>query len=195
MTRAQQGVVLFLTLFLGFLFFLNSSPSFFQTGKSLLGDRPLTASKTPDEEIWIEVDGPVQYRGVFAVEKGEKVRDVIAKAGGLQEGLSLPSESLSVKLEKSVHLRVTAGEERKGKVVLQPLDPQKMKVLSLPVNINTAKAEDLDILPGVGPKMAQAIIAHREAHGKFSSPEDLMQVKGIGPKKFASLRPHVMVAD
>jgi competence protein ComEA len=75
------------------------------------------------------------------------------------------------------------------------LDPPKMKVLSIPININTAKVEELDILPGVGPKMAQAIIDFREAHGKFSALEDLQKVKGFGPKKFAAIRPHITLAD
>ena len=58
-----------------------------------------------------------------------------------------------------------------------------------------AKMEELDILPGVGPKMAQAIIDFREAHGKFSTLEDLQKVKGFGPKKFAAIRPHITLAD
>ena len=70
-----------------------------------------------------------------------------------------------------------------------------MKVLSIPININTAKAEELDILPGVGPKMAQAIVDFREAHGKFSTLEDLQKVKGLGPRKFAAIRPHVTLTD
>jgi competence protein ComEA len=70
-----------------------------------------------------------------------------------------------------------------------------MKVLSIPVNINTAGVEDLDILPGVGPKTAQAIIEFRETRGKFSAVEDLLQVKGVGPKKFAALRPHITIQD
>ena len=55
------------------------------------------------------------------------------------------------------------------------------------VNINTASAEQLDTLPGVGESTAQKIIADREANGPFSSPEDLKRVSGIGDKKYAEL--------
>lgn len=48
------------------------------------------------------------------------------------------------------------------------------------VNINTASAEQLALLPGVGAKAAQRIIEYREQHGRFAKPTDLMQVKGIG---------------
>lgn len=55
------------------------------------------------------------------------------------------------------------------------------------VNINTATAEELDTLPGIGPAKAKAIIAFRQANGTFRSLEQLMEVKGIGPKIFAKL--------
>lgn len=61
------------------------------------------------------------------------------------------------------------------------------------VNINTASAEELDALPGVGPSTAAAIVEEREANGPFSSADDLMRVSGIGEKKFAKLKDHVCV--
>lgn len=48
------------------------------------------------------------------------------------------------------------------------------------ININTAPAEELTALPGIGPTRAQAIVAYREEHGPFRYPEELVQVKGIG---------------
>ena len=59
------------------------------------------------------------------------------------------------------------------------------------VNLNTATAGELDSLPGVGPKTAEAIIQFRQEHGAFQRPEDLMNVKGIGPAKFEKLRERV----
>jgi len=55
------------------------------------------------------------------------------------------------------------------------------------VNLNTADAAELMTLPGIGPAKAEAIIAHREQSGPFGSPEDLMDVSGIGEKTFARL--------
>jgi competence protein ComEA len=78
-------------------------------------------------------------------------------------------------------------------VTLEALAPNKLKILFLPVDINTASIEELDTLPGIGPKTAWAIIEYRETHGKFTSPEDLLQVHGIGPKKLAALLGHITV--
>lgn len=52
------------------------------------------------------------------------------------------------------------------------------------ININTAGVADFDTLPGIGLITAQKIAAYRQEHGKFQKLEDLMSVKGIGPKKF-----------
>jgi competence protein ComEA len=76
---------------------------------------------------------------------------------------------------------------------VEALSPAKLKVLSIPVSVNSATAEELDALPGIGPKTARAIVEFREKYGKFSSPEDLLQVPGIGPKKLAALNPHITI--
>jgi len=59
------------------------------------------------------------------------------------------------------------------------------------VNINTASAEQLDLLPGVGPAVAGRIVEHRTKNGAFKSIEDLMLVKGIGEKSFEKMKPYV----
>ncbi|MEN9785964.1 MAG: hypothetical protein RLZZ299_1228 [Pseudomonadota bacterium] len=61
------------------------------------------------------------------------------------------------------------------------------------VDLNTATAEELDDLPGVGPKIAEAILAYRKAHGRFGSVDELYDVKGIGDATMAKLRPLVSV--
>lgn len=61
------------------------------------------------------------------------------------------------------------------------------------IDLNRATAGELDELPGVGPVLAGRIIAHRERHGPFRHPEELLAVRGIGPRLFARLRPRVTV--
>ncbi|MEO0557429.1 MAG: helix-hairpin-helix domain-containing protein [Bacteroidota bacterium] len=59
--------------------------------------------------------------------------------------------------------------------------------------INTASAAELDRLPGIGPALASRILAYRQQHGRFSRPEQLIEVKGIGPKTFEKMKPWVVV--
>lgn len=54
------------------------------------------------------------------------------------------------------------------------------------ININTATAEQLTELKGIGPVYAKRIVEYRKAHGPFQKPEDIMKVKGIGPKLLAA---------
>jgi competence protein ComEA len=62
------------------------------------------------------------------------------------------------------------------------------------VNINTATVQELQLLPRVGPALAQRIVDFRTANGPFKAPEELARVKGIGEKSFARLAPYVSVS-
>lgn len=62
------------------------------------------------------------------------------------------------------------------------------------VNINTATVEELQLLPRVGPALAQRIVAFREAQGPFKTPEELMRVKGVGENTFALLKPYLVTS-
>ena len=61
------------------------------------------------------------------------------------------------------------------------------------INLNTADAQTLQKLPGIGPSMAERILDYRKANGGFKNPEELMEVSGIGPKKYAKLESLIKV--
>ncbi len=61
------------------------------------------------------------------------------------------------------------------------------------VNINTAEAAELELLPGIGPGLAARIIEHRRLHGTFKSVDELDHVSGIGPRILEKVRPHATV--
>ncbi len=73
--------------------------------------------------------------------------------------------------------------------------PKKPKIVLKPgsLSLNTATVSQLDLLPGVGPKMAQRILAYRKEHGAFATVDDLQNVKGIGPKNFAKIKPFLKI--
>lgn len=61
------------------------------------------------------------------------------------------------------------------------------------IDINRASAEDFARLPGIGPELARRIVAYRNKHGPFQRVEDLLAIRGMGPKKWRAIRPHLRV--
>lgn len=61
------------------------------------------------------------------------------------------------------------------------------------VNLNRASADELQVLPGIGPVLAQRMVDWRKMHGRYRTVDDLQEVKGIGKKRLEQLRPLVMV--
>lgn len=61
------------------------------------------------------------------------------------------------------------------------------------INLNTATAEQLETLPGIGPALAERILAYRDAYGPFTAVEDLLRVSGIGEKTLESIRAYITV--
>ena len=76
---------------------------------------------------------------------------------------------------------------------LEETTPHAQKAPPEPVDINTAGINELSTLPGIGPATAARIIEDRQKHGPYRRVDDLLRVKGIGPKKLARLRPHVRI--
>lgn len=80
-------------------------------------------------------------------------------------------------------LKVVPTQLKSSEVDYQALIKQKRIV-----NINAASASELERLPNIGPKLAKDIITYRDANGSFLFKEDLMKVRGIGPKKFEEIK-------
>lgn len=78
-----------------------------------------------------------------------------------------------------------------------PLQAQNAAAAKSPagtvLNLNTATADQLDALPGVGPAMAARILEYRQKNGPFKKVEDLMNIRGIGEKNFLKLKPLITV--
>jgi len=66
-----------------------------------------------------------------------------------------------------------------------------VRVATAPLDLNSATAEQLDELPGIGPALAERIVAYRAEHGSFAQIDQLNEVKGIGEKTLEKLRPHL----
>ncbi len=139
--------------------------------------------------VVVHVDGAVRSPGVYELEEGARVRDAVQAAGGLAEEADTSAMNLAALVEDAQKVHVP----RRGEEVPPDFSTESGQGERALININTASAEELDELPGVGESTARAIIEDREKNGPFSSPEDLMRVSGIGEKKFERLEAMVCV--
>ena len=88
-----------------------------------------------------------------------------------------------------------ASPEGYSVAVEREVSEEALAPVGEPVNVNTAAAEELERLPGVGPALARAIIDYREAHGAFTSIDELTNVSGIGAAKLEGFRDDVTLGE
>jgi competence protein ComEA len=122
--------------------------------------------------VTVHVAGAVASPGVYELEPGSRVADAIEAAGGVTDEAYTDSVNLA---------RVLADGEQ---VVIQNAQAAQAAAQGAGsglVNINLADAGQLDQLPGIGPVLADRIIANRTAEGPFVTLDDLQRVSGIGP--------------
>jgi competence protein ComEA len=142
--------------------------------------------------VTVDVAGKVRRPGVTTLPAGSRVIDALRRAGGARGGVDLSGLNLARVLVDGEQILVgragTAGQPGGLAASASTIAPPATGAL---VNLNTATAEQLDTLPGVGPVTAQKILQWRAAHGAFSAVDELLEVDGIGEKTLADLAPLV----
>lgn len=123
------------------------------------------------EEIYVDVTGAVQKPGVYQLNQGDRVYQAIEKAGGFREDAEASAINQAAVLEDGQQITILSTSQ-------QQMQEEKAAEEGL-VNINTADADALCTLPGIGEAKAKSIIAYREKNGPFKSTEELTKVSGI----------------
>lgn len=154
-----------------------------------------TTTTTVATDYYVDIKGAVHSPGVYQMREGDRIQQLIDRAGGFTEEADQSQINLAQKVADQMVVVVPAIGQA------TPL-PSVQGGTSAPANggtqqgkihLNTATAEELQTLKGIGQKKAEAIIQYRQEHGSFQSIEELQQVKGIGPKVFEKLKDSVMV--
>lgn len=149
------------------------------------------SSFVADEEprlLIVHVAGAVAKPGLYELPEGSRVADAIEAAGGAADAAGLDLLNLAAVVADGEKIFVPnqagqpeaassgGGHQQQGKI-----------------SLNAADAEELEELPGIGPVLAERIIQYRLQHGGFTSVEQLLEIEGIGPKKYESLKDLVTV--
>lgn len=176
-------------------------------------------SAAPASEVVVHVAGMVKKSGVYHLAPGARVVDAIKMAGGPKDSADLDSINLAARPQDGEQIYVPEKGAAPPVVLEEPssgsipaasassISPSRARASQRSgarppraraqahsiVNINKASADQLDTLPGVGPSTAASILEYRKAVGGFARVEDLINVRGIGEKKFAQMKPWITV--
>ncbi|HLK56243.1 MAG TPA: ComEA family DNA-binding protein [Chthonomonadaceae bacterium] len=188
-----------------------------ETGASAANHRTDGTSEPTSEtsEVVVHVAGAVQKPGVYHLKPEARNVDALQAAGGPTADANTNGVNLAAHVQDGAQLYIPTRSELPaggmasaapivqggkigGKSVSKPSKQSgKVDKLTDPsqglINLNTADAAQLQRIPGIGPSMAERILAYRKESGGFRSPEDLKQISGIGESKFAKMKPFVTV--
>ncbi|WP_425587051.1 helix-hairpin-helix domain-containing protein [Streptomyces violaceusniger] len=163
-------------------------------------------------KVVVDVTGKVRRPGLRKLPPGSRVADALEAAGGVRPGADLSGLNRARPLVDGEQIVVgapaagppapgaAAGGSNAPNAPNAPNGPNAPNAPNPPagpgapggsVSLNSATAEQLDTLPGVGPVLARHIIDYRTQHGGFRSIDELREVNGIGERRFADLRPLV----
>ena len=167
------------------------------------GGTSVPVASTPPVTATVHVAGQVASPGVYAVLAGGRVADAVVAAGGTSAEADLEQLNLAARVSDGERIfvpkkgepvpAVVGGAPPAGGAGAAPSGGAAKGAPAAPLDLNTATAEQLEALPGVGPATSKAILAYRSSHGRFRSVTELLEVPGIGPAKLEALRPMVRV--
>lgn len=144
-----------------------------------------SSASAADTSIVVSVVGQVARPGLITLPDGARVADALRETGGVTPGVDLGALNLARRLAdgEQIYVGVPAppGADPVSAATGEPGVADK-------VDLNTATLAALDTLPGVGPVTAQRIVDWRTEHGRFDSVDQLREIDGIGPSRFAKLQ-------
>jgi competence protein ComEA len=155
----------------------------------------------PDLQVYI--NGAVQNPGVYPLQPGDRLVDALAAAGGAVVDADLTAVNLAQRVQDEGYYYIPKVGETPPPAAASPdvsTSPPTSDILANSgpgnglIDLNTAPVDALTTLPGIGPARAQAIVDYREKNGPFVSVDQVMEVSGIGPATYESIRDLVTVS-
>lgn len=167
----------------------SPSVSSFSSSPQKSSPAPSSQKTKPSTLIIIDMKGEVKHPGVYRFHAGQRILDAVEMAGGFTSAADQTSINLAQKLtDEMVVIVPKKGEKPPVNPASTAQSANGSSSDSPIIHLNSATLEQLQLLPGVGPSKAQAILKYREENGPFQQIEDLTKVTGIGPKSLEKMK-------
>lgn len=174
--------------------YLESEREFPGTEEAPVQEDP-AATESTGEPILVYVCGEVVSPGVYELKSGMRICDAVEAAGGFTDNAGRDYWNLAEPLTDGQMLYFPTEEEAKERreSAGEQVSSSGAAEADLRININTADAEELQKIPGIGQTRAESILAYRSEHGSFGCIEDIMKVSGIKNALFEKMRNYITV--
>ena len=143
-------------------------------------------------QIFVQIEGAVEKPGVYQMSDGDRVFALVEKAGGFRKDAYTADINQAEVLSDGQKLIVLTSKEQKAQQSAGS-DGGSAQSSDGRIDINKAGAEELTTISGIGPARAEAIIAYREQNGRFSKPDDITKVSGIGESTYSRIKDRIKV--
>jgi len=157
---------------------------------------------TPGIPPWVdEIEHPVIVElsydqnssdNIYFLRKNSRVSDLVA-AAGIDDGSGCYKKNESIVLKSGDKVVVRCNDGASPTVALSKMADASRYVCDLPMDVNTASADDLRLIPGVGVKTAEAIVRFRKEKGPLEKISELMKLHSIGDTRFRTIRKYVYI--
>jgi competence protein ComEA len=150
--------------------------------------------------VRVYVGGEVMTPGLYSLPRGSRVAEAIQAAGGASPTGDTAGFGMAAVIEDADQIIVPARRAVATPASVLPVSgasdiaaTQPPAIVTTPININVASADELDSLPGIGPAIAARIIEHRELNGPFRTVDELEAVRGISERMVNEMRDLITV--
>lgn len=155
-----------------------------------------TLPSRTENTIVVDIKGAISVEGTYQMKVGDRVVDVIKKAGDFTDNADKTSVNLAQKVTDEMMIYVARQDEQRSLLMssnFRSSDTENKTEVKKKLNLNTASENDLQNISGIGKKKAEDIVAYREEHSRFSSIDELKNISGIGDKTLEKLKEEVSV--
>ena len=154
----------------------------------------LNRSKPPeifhDNDLFVQMGGDIKSPGVYAIDEGINLLELIDKAGGLNVDVSLPDRLRDCTLSSGDKIVIKNGFNGCTFIHGEMSAFHKI-VLGIPISLNKESEKGLTALPWIGKELAQSIVQERSRRGSFKHMNEIMEIRGIGPKLYKKIQPYI----